>query len=63
MKIAILEYCVYHTKYIGDKMPNNYVGSSSVHKVECGYKGSVKSKKWKKIWELVYQNISIKSII
>lgn len=46
-----MSYCVYHTTYFGDVLPKNYVGSSSVKRVLNGYRGSVRSKKWKKIWE------------
>jgi hypothetical protein len=43
-------YCVYITTYDGDKLPKYYVGSSSIEKVNNGYKGSVSSIEWKKIW-------------
>lgn len=43
-------FCTYLTIYLGDKMPSNYVGSSSVKRVENGYHGTVLSKKWKEIW-------------
>lgn len=46
-----MSYCVYHTTYFGDVLPRNYVGSSSVERVFNGYRGSVRSKKWKKIQE------------
>lgn len=45
------KYCVYHTTYFGDKLPPNYIGSSTVENIRQGYKGSVKSKKYKEIWE------------
>jgi hypothetical protein len=35
---------VYRTEYFGSKLPKYYIGSSSVAKVESGYKGSVCSK-------------------
>ena len=44
-------FCVYLTIYYGLKMPRYYIGSSSVAKVKSGYHGSVKSKKYKSIWE------------
>lgn len=44
-------YCVYLTKYSGTAMPQLYVGSSSVERVNNGYHGSVKSKKYREIWE------------
>lgn len=49
-KEASMEYCVYITTYSGDRLPSKYIGSSSVKRVENGYKGSVSSKKWKNIW-------------
>ena len=46
------QYCVYHTTYFGTLMPQNYIGSSSVHKVmKENYRGSVSSKKYKIIWK------------
>lgn len=44
-------YCVYITEYFGDKMPRYYIGSTSVSKIENGYKGSVSSISYKSIWE------------
>lgn len=44
------QYCVYHTTYIGNKLPPNYIGSTSVEKIKKGYYGSVKSKSYKSIW-------------
>ncbi len=44
-------YCVYLTTYKGNRLPPFYFGSSSVQKVLGGYSGSVKSKKWSKIYE------------
>lgn len=44
-------YCVYLTTYIGNKLPPFYIGSGITQLVLDGkYKGSVKSKKYKKIW-------------
>ena len=45
------KYCVYITHYSGDKMPQNYIGSSTVEKVNNGYHGSIRSKKYRTIWE------------
>lgn len=45
------KYCVYLTIYSGDKLPPLYIGSSSVKRVENGYKGSVSSKEHKHIWK------------
>ena len=43
-------YCTYITLYRGNKMPPFYIGSSTVERVENGYRGSVSSKLYKKIW-------------
>ena len=43
-------YCVYLTHYKGTKLPPLYVGSTSIEKINNGYRGSVLSKKWKLIW-------------
>ena len=44
-------YCTYLTIYCGNKLPPFYIGSTSIIKVDSGYHGSVKSKKYKDIWE------------
>ena len=44
-------YCTYLTTYRGNKLPPFYIGSSTVKKVESGYRGSVSSKKYKSIWK------------
>lgn len=49
-------YCVYLTTYTGNKMPNFYIGSSSVKKVQDGYKGSPRSKEYKRIWVIETKN-------
>jgi hypothetical protein len=49
-KIMESKYCTYLTIYYGSLLPRRYVGSSSVDKVNNGYNGSVKSKKWAKIF-------------
>lgn len=43
-------YCTHVTFYSGNKLPPFYIGSSSVAKVQSGYHGSVRSKKWKEIY-------------
>ena len=43
-------YVVYLVKYKGDKLPPYYVGSSSLKKLKNGYRGSIISKKYKKIF-------------
>ena len=44
-------YCTYFTFYSGNKLPPFYIGSSSVDKVNDGYHGSVRSKKYQPIWK------------
>jgi hypothetical protein len=58
-------YCVYLTVYSGNKLPPFYIGSSSTHKISSGYRGSVKSKKYKTIWEyeLKHNNSKFKCFI
>jgi len=43
-------FCVYVTKYSGDCLPPFYIGSSSVARIQKGYHGTVKSKKFGAIW-------------
>ncbi len=43
-------YCTYLTIYSGNLMPKRYLGSSSIKRIESGYRGSVCSEKWKDIW-------------
>ncbi len=51
-----LAYCVYLTIYYGNKMPMFYIGSSSIKKVNNGYRGSVSSKVYIKIWKSELKN-------
>ena len=44
-------YVVYLTVYSGNKLPPFYIGSSSLEKIQNGYKGSVTSKKYKQKWK------------
>lgn len=46
-----MEYVVYLTEYKGDKLPPFYIGSTSMEKINSGYRGSIKSKKWKDIYD------------
>ena len=39
-------YCVYLTIYSGNKLPPFYIGSTSIKKINSGYRGSVTSKKY-----------------
>jgi hypothetical protein len=43
-------YCVYLTSYSGNKLPPFYIGSTSVDRIDKGYHGSVRSKKYKNTW-------------
>ena len=46
------QFCVYHSTYSGDLLPQNYIGSSSVDNVlNKNYHGSVKSARYKDIWK------------
>jgi hypothetical protein len=49
-------YCTYLTTYSGNKLPPFYIGSSSVENIKNGYRGSVSSKLYKKIWETELKN-------
>lgn len=44
-------YAVYRTTYVGTKMPKFYIGSSSLSKIQNGYRGSVRSKKYREVWK------------
>lgn len=45
-------YCTYLTIYSGDKLPQFYIGSSTIERIyEHNYLGSVSSKKYKEIWK------------
>jgi hypothetical protein len=46
------EFCVYLTKYAGNKLPPLYIGSrATIDVLENGYFGSVTSMRYKKIWK------------
>ena len=51
-------YCVYLTTYRGTHLPMFYIGSSSVERVNNGYKGSVSSIAYKNIWKEELKNNS-----
>lgn len=51
MKLLIKTFCTYITYYGGDKLPPYYIGHSTISKVENGYRGSVSSRKYKKIYQ------------
>lgn len=44
-------FCVYLTIYSGNLLPPFYIGYSQVLKVERGYRGSVSSKEYRKLWK------------
>lgn len=46
-----MKYVVYLTTYLGNKLPPFYIGSTSEKRLRSGYNGSVKSKKYKTIWD------------
>lgn len=43
-------FCTYITIYSGTKLPPFYIGSSTMSKINNGYRGSVSSREYKKIW-------------
>lgn len=43
-------FCTYITFYRGNKLPPFYIGSSTIQKVNSGYRGTVSSKIYKDIW-------------
>jgi len=44
-------FCVYITVYLGNRLPPLYIGSSSINRILKGYRGTVKSKKYKSVWD------------
>lgn len=44
-------YVTYLTIYSGNKLPPFYIGYTSKDKIAKGYRGSVQSKRYKKIWD------------
>jgi hypothetical protein len=50
------KYVVYLVTYSGDKLPKYYIGSTSIEKINNGYLGSIKSKRWKTIFESEIKN-------
>jgi hypothetical protein len=49
-------FCTYLTTYRGHKMPPFYIGSTSISKVNSGYRGSVVSREYKTIWRSELRN-------
>lgn len=50
------KYVTYLITYSGDKLPKYYIGSTSKIKLESGYLGSIRSKKWKTIFKSEIKN-------
>jgi hypothetical protein len=47
-----MEWGIYLTIYLGNKLPPLYIGYSTVHNIlHCGYRGTVCSKQYQAIWE------------
>lgn len=46
------KFCVYWTFYFGERLPKYYIGSSNIEKIKAGYSGSIRSKKYKKIFDI-----------
>jgi hypothetical protein len=44
-------YCTYLTVYTGNKLPPFYIGSTSIEKINRGYKGSVSSFQYRSLWK------------
>ena len=53
---SITIYCTYLTTYSGNKLPPFYIGSTYIDRVNSGYHGSVRSKKYKEIWDFEIKN-------
>ena len=49
-------YCTYVTFYSGNKLPPFYIGSTSTKKIADGYHGSIRSMKWRLIYESELKN-------
>jgi len=45
------KFVVYITMYKGNKLPKWYIGSTNLEQIHSGYLGSVKSIRYKNIWE------------
>lgn len=51
-----MSYCCYLTTYTGNKMPMFYIGHTTVAKITKGYRGSVSSKDYSKVWKEELKN-------
>lgn len=49
--VISMKFCVYKTIYSGNELPKFYIGSTSVSRINAGYRGSVRSKRWRHLWE------------
>lgn len=47
----IMKYCVYLTSYFGNQLPPFYLGSTSIEKIQNGYRGSVSSIEYRENWK------------
>ena len=54
--VFVNQYCTYLTSYSGNKLPPFYIGYTSVEKIHNGYRGTVTSIKYKKIWQSELKN-------
>jgi len=44
-------WCTYLTFYSGNKLPPFYIGYTSVKQIDKGYRGTITSERYKKIWK------------
>lgn len=49
-------YRVYVTFYLGNKLPPFYIGSTKEDRLNSGYHGSVRSQKYRTVWESELKN-------
>lgn len=56
MELSDTYFCVYLTTYSGNKLPPFYIGSSSIKRVNSGYRGSVCSEEYKSVWKSEIDN-------
>lgn len=49
-------YCTYLTIYRGNTLPPFYIGSTSIERISNGYRGSVESREYKKLWKYEIKN-------
>lgn len=44
-------YCTYITIYSGNRLPPFYLGATTIERIQKGYRGSVRSKRYQQIWD------------